>query len=109
MTTHQITHDEVAATAGYDVEGPWAVINAPVTQILGRFCTEEHAEAAAAEFGAGCFAYELSDEEIHRLAAITAPAPPPARESEVDEQTSQAVSIEALAPLVCGDAMDLER
>ena len=53
--THQITQDEVAGTAGYEAEGPGAVINPPVAEILGRFCTEEHAEAAAAEFGPGCF------------------------------------------------------
>ena len=79
--THQITQDEVAATAVYDAERPWAVINTPVTRILGRFSTEEHAQAAAAEFGPGFLIYELSDEEIQRLAVITAPAPTPARES----------------------------
>ena len=107
--THQITQDEVAGTAGYEAEGPWAVINPPVTQILGRFCTEEHAEAAAAEFGPGCFTYELSVEEIHRLAAITAPASPVDRGAGVDEQTSQAVAIEASAPVIGGDAVDLDR
>lgn len=107
--THQITQDEVAGTAGYEAEGPWAVINPPVTQILDRFCTEEHAEAAAAEFGPGCFTYQLSEEEIHRLATITAPAPTPARKSGVDEQTSEAVAIEASAPVIGGDAVELGR
>lgn len=46
---------------------PYAVLNCPVTEILGFYETEAEATAAAEEFGNCSFAYELSAKEIAAL------------------------------------------
>lgn len=46
----------------------WAVVNIPVTRVLGTFATEAEAEAFNAG-DPGAFVYELSDAEAWRLAS----------------------------------------
>lgn len=47
----------------------YAVLNCPVTHVLGLYDTEEEATTAAAEFGSCSFAYKLSEKESAALAA----------------------------------------
>lgn len=47
----------------------YAVLNCPVTEILGFYDTEKEATAAATEFGQCSFAYKLSPKEITALEA----------------------------------------
>lgn len=48
---------------------PYAVLNCPVTEILGFYDTEKEATAAAIEFGKCSFAHKLSTKEITALEA----------------------------------------
>jgi hypothetical protein len=50
-------------------DGRWIVLNCPVTQVLGRYDTEDDAKTAAITFGACSFAYELTDAEHTALNA----------------------------------------
>ncbi|MDJ0322102.1 hypothetical protein [Pseudarthrobacter sp. PS3-L1] len=47
----------------------YAVLNCPVTQVLGLYDTEEEASTAAEWFGSCSFAYKLSEKESAALAA----------------------------------------
>lgn len=49
--------------------GEWAVFNCFVTQVLGRYDTEDEAREAADDFGRCSFPYQLSPNEQARMNA----------------------------------------
>lgn len=49
------------------MEGAWVVLNCFVTQVLGRYDTEEAAREAADKFGRCSFPYQLSPDEQTRM------------------------------------------
>jgi len=51
--------------------GEWVVLNCFVTQVLGRYDTEQAATDAAIEFGRCSFRYRLSPDEQARMNALT--------------------------------------
>lgn len=53
-------------------DGAWAVLSVDVTRVLGRYPSKLRAMAAAAAFGGCSFAYELSPDELARLAKVGA-------------------------------------
>ena len=55
--------------SSYTETTTYAVLNCPVTRILGFYDTEEQATTAAEEFGRCSFAHQLTDTEHAGLAA----------------------------------------
>lgn len=75
--------------------GPWVVLNAPVTAVLGRYDTEGLARAAADEFGSASFPHLLTD--VERAALDTLSTEPD--EDDEDDMLHVSTSGSAITPV----------